>query len=74
MTAYFFTPSIRLKNAALIAASLVFYAWGEPVFVLLIIAMAVFNYAAAIVIDAREAGGRKLGLALAVNVASAGVV
>lgn len=30
-------PSIRLKNALLIVASLLFYAFGEPVYVLLML-------------------------------------
>ena len=32
---YFLMPSIRAKNAVLLVFSLVFYAWGEPVYVLL---------------------------------------
>lgn len=69
MAAYFALPSIGLKNALLLAASLLFYAWGEPVYVLLMIAMTAFNYAAALVIDGREGGARKwaLGIAVAVN-------
>ncbi|MGN0483986.1 MAG: MBOAT family O-acyltransferase [Lachnospiraceae bacterium] len=41
---YCMTPGIRLKNAWLIVASLIFYAYGEPVYVLLMIFSAVFNY------------------------------
>lgn len=37
-------PGIRAKNALLIAASLLFYAYGEPVYVLLMIASALLNY------------------------------
>ena len=33
LLAYFLVPSIKGKNAVLIAASLVFYAWGEPLYV-----------------------------------------
>ncbi|HQT52800.1 MAG TPA: hypothetical protein PKX06_04865, partial [Phenylobacterium sp.] len=47
LAAYFASPSIALKNAVLLAASLVFYAWGEPVFVVLMAAMTLANYAAA---------------------------
>lgn len=41
---YFLVPGIKGKNAVLIVASLLFYAWGEPVFVLLLIASALVNY------------------------------
>ena len=34
----------KAKNAVLILFSLLFYAWGEPVFVLLMIGSALFNY------------------------------
>ena len=36
----------RFKNALLLLVSLVFYAWGEPVYVLLMIFSIVFNYTA----------------------------
>lgn len=38
---------IKLRNALLIAASLVFYAFGEPVYVVLMIASALINYTCA---------------------------
>lgn len=44
-------PGIRAKNALLIIASLLFYAYGEPVYVLLLIASAFFNYVCAGVIS-----------------------
>ena len=44
-------PGIRAKNALLIIASLLFYAYGEPVYVLLLIASAFFNYLCASLID-----------------------
>ncbi len=40
-------PSIALKNAWLVAASLLFYAYGEPVYVLLMVGSAMVNYIAA---------------------------
>jgi D-alanyl-lipoteichoic acid acyltransferase DltB (MBOAT superfamily) len=63
---YFALKPIRARNLVLLAASLVFYAWGEPLFVALMIAMTGFNYAAALAIDARDGGGRKAVLAAAV--------
>lgn len=44
-------PGIRAKNAMLILASLLFYAYGEPVYVLLLIASALFNYLCALLIS-----------------------
>ena len=38
---------MRVKNTLLIIASLIFYAYGEPVYVLLLIASAFFNYVCA---------------------------
>lgn len=43
-------PSIKIKNILLIAASLVFYAYGEPVYVLLMIISAFLNYIGAYLI------------------------
>ena len=37
-------PGIRAKNAMLLLASLVFYAYGEPVYVVLMVASALCNY------------------------------
>lgn len=46
--------NIHVRNYILIAASLLFYAWGEPVYVLLMIASSVFNYLFALIIDRRS--------------------
>ena len=43
-------PSTKVRNGLLVAASLVFYAFGEPVYVLLMILSAFFNYLSAILI------------------------
>ncbi len=43
---YFAVPKLWWKNAVLLVASLVFYAWGEPVYVLLLVAVALVNYLA----------------------------
>ncbi len=51
---HYIIPGIYLKNALLILASLLFYAYGEPVYVVLMIASAFFNYILArIVANAR---------------------
>lgn len=41
---YFIVPATKAKNAVLIAASLLFYAWGEPVWVILLIISSVVDY------------------------------
>ncbi len=43
MALYFLAPS-RIKNYILLLASLCFYAWGEPVYLLLMLASIIMNY------------------------------
>jgi alginate O-acetyltransferase complex protein AlgI len=64
--AYFCTPTTRGKNITTLIFSLVFYAWGEPWFVFVLLGATALNTAAAVFIDARE--GRTRGWALAVAV------
>ena len=44
MAVYFLCPGIRAKNAVLLVFSLFFYAWGEPVYLFLLLAMAAVNW------------------------------
>lgn len=37
-------PNLIYRNAVLFFSSLLFYAWGEPVYVFLMLASIVFNY------------------------------
>ena len=60
--------SASAKNALLIAASLVFYAYGEPVLVLLMLASTVFNWLMGRMVGLSEGGSRKAYLAIAVVV------
>ncbi len=48
---YWAAPSLKLKNALLILASLLFYAYGEPVYVGLLILSSLLNYFCALGID-----------------------
>ena len=60
-------PSIKIRNILLIIASLIFYAYGEPVYVLLMVASSFLNYLFAYLMGR----GRKkflLVLAIVVNV------
>lgn len=65
-------PSVRAKNALLLAASLLFYAFGQPVYLLLLLGSVALNY-----ICGRLAAGtwRRLGVVAAVagNLALLGV-
>lgn len=47
---YYLVPG-RLKNIVLLLASLVFYAWGEPVYVILMVLSILFNYVSGIDIE-----------------------
>lgn len=51
MIAYFFAKDIRQKNVVLLVCSLFFYAWGEPKYVLLLVAESFADYVLAILIE-----------------------
>jgi alginate O-acetyltransferase complex protein AlgI len=65
---YFLMPTIVGKNVVTLLFSLVFYAWGEPRFLAILLFSIVFNYGAAVVIDRNVGSNRKWALALAVGV------
>lgn len=44
LTLYYLIPNIKIKNIILIAFSLTFYAWGEPVWMLLLVFTALLDY------------------------------
>lgn len=59
--------NVRAQNVALVIASFLFYAYGEPVYVLLMLATTVLTYGFGLLIGtAREPGRRRLWLAVAV--------
>ncbi|MCL2024338.1 MAG: MBOAT family protein [Coriobacteriia bacterium] len=76
---YVVTPSTRARNALLICASFLFYAYGEPVFIALMFASTVFNYLLGLLIGKARRDSRpvlakgSLALAVIVNVAVLGV-
>ncbi len=49
----------KYANYVLLAASLIFYAWGEPVYILLMLFSIVFNWACGLAIDRRESAKAK---------------
>ena len=76
---FFFLPAVILvtklsprswRNGELLLFSLLFYAWGEPVYVFLMLAVVAANYLAGLLVSRfpRETRpvGRKLALALAI--------
>ncbi len=71
LTVYYLLP-FKVKNAWLLLASLVFYAWGEPVYVFLMMGSIAVNYFAGLLLS-RFAGRRAamravLTVSVAVNV------
>ncbi|MDR2501788.1 MAG: MBOAT family protein [Oscillospiraceae bacterium] len=68
LVAYYLTPAIRLKNLVLIAASLIFYAWGEPVWVALLLFSTAVDYTCSRLMTGREGRRRRACLALSVVV------
>lgn len=73
---YFAVPGIRMKNAVLLLVSLVFYAWGEPIFVLLMLFAVFVNYICGRAIGASRGPKSKkayLVIAIAANLALLGL-
>lgn len=69
---YFSAGSLRWKNAVLLAASLFFYAWGEPVCVLAMLFSTAVNYfCAAVIASTDDVRRRKAALTLGVGVSLA---
>lgn len=54
---YYLAPGRNIKNAVLLIASLLFYSWGEPRYVALVLLSILFNYLFGLAIG--KAGGRK---------------
>lgn len=54
LAAYFACRGIRLRNAVLLIGSLIFYAWGEPVFVLVMAFVTLVVYAGTLAFSAAK--------------------
>lgn len=63
---YYILPDLRIRNGLLIIASLLFYAYGEPVYVLLMLLSIFMNYFLGRMLGIRSETGRKLVVAAAV--------
>lgn len=72
---YALMPKVALRNALLIIASLVFYAYGEPVYVLLMVGSTIANYCFGKLVSAGQPFQRKLALitAVVVNLLTLGI-
>jgi alginate O-acetyltransferase complex protein AlgI len=71
LTLYPVLPGLRLRNLWLLAVSIVFYAWGEALFVFLMLGSTLMNYALGLWVD-RESetacGKWAVGVAVALNI------
>jgi len=68
LLAYVLCRSLKAKNICLLLFSLVFYAWGEPKYILLLMAMSFFDWLFALQIerlDKKEKKRRKMWVVLA---------
>ena len=65
---YGIIPSLKVRNVILMIASLIFYAYGEPVYVLLMIGSSFFNYLFARLVSSGPPGKRKAWLVTALIV------
>lgn len=74
LAVYFVMPKRAAKNIALLAFSLLFYAWGEPVYVWLMVFSIIFNWAFGYAISRRGGDSKKplLALDLILNLAILG--
>ena len=68
LTLHFVLRGVAARNTLLLAASLLFYAWGETGYVVILLASIAANWAFGLWIErSRERPGRRLALALAIG-------
>ncbi len=66
---YFLTKKTAWRNAVLLVFSLIFYAWGEPVWVIMLIAYSFLNYSTGLMIEkSRGKSSAKTALLIAIIV------
>lgn len=63
---YLLVPSLRVRNGILLLASLLFYAYGEPVYVVLMLASSALNYGCARCVASTERKWRKCWLVIGI--------
>ena len=64
---YYICPK-KIRNFILLVGSLVFYAWGEPVYIFLMIFTTIFNYLMALCINVRKGKEKKKFLIITIVV------
>ena len=75
LAVYFAYRDIRWRNAVLLVGSLLFYAWGEPVFVLVMAGVTLCVYAGTLAFSAaKSAGAKKTLFVLTILLSLAGLV
>ena len=69
MLLYWLMPDLKRKNIVMLIFSLIFYAWGGPLYIFLLVGMTLADYIAAILIeDSQTDGQRKAMLAVGCGV------
>lgn len=63
---YYVLPSRTYRNSLLLVSSLIFYAWGEPKFIILMLASVLFNFNAGLFISQKSGKTRKFFLILSI--------
>ena len=57
---YYLAPGVRMKNAALLLCSLIFYAWGEPIYILLMLYSIFMNYVCGLLMEKHTRARRQI--------------
>ena len=60
LPAYYLTP-VRWRNAMLLVLNLIFYGWGEPVYILIMFASTAIDYTHGMIVDKCKAKGNDRG-------------
>ena len=64
---YYISPR-KLKNIILLIASLIFYAWGEPVYVFLMLISIAINYVFGLLVANKEKNGKRKKVILVISI------
>lgn len=68
LLAYFFAKDIKTKNTVMLVFSLIFYAWGEPIYILLLVGMTLADWFFTLLLSKNEPRSKKAKLWLAAAV------
>ena len=59
LAAYYLAKDLKTKNKIMLIFSLIFYAWGEPVYILLLVGMALADWYFMLLLSASQSAARK---------------